>query len=125
MNALEKSLSISICLVSLASAQKPACAQNGLDLPDAPSPVATVASSSLPTASDLFGRLPEEADPGQTGRPAVDNSTGAPQREATWRSLPGDFLHRSALELGPAAQGFGLLIVKTQGHGHDPEWYRL
>ena len=32
-------------------------------------------------------------DPGQTMRPAVDTTTGPPQREATWRSMPGDFLH--------------------------------
>ncbi len=32
-------------------------------------------------------------DPGQTMMPAVDTTTGTPQREATWRSLPGDFLH--------------------------------
>ena len=32
-------------------------------------------------------------DPGQTAKPAVDTTTGVPQREATWRSLPGDFLH--------------------------------
>ncbi|HEY1768302.1 MAG TPA: phosphatase PAP2 family protein [Terracidiphilus sp.] len=37
-------------------------------------------------------------DPGQTARPStaspsVDTTTGVPQREATWRSLPGDFLH--------------------------------
>jgi len=31
--------------------------------------------------------------PGQMARPAVDTTTGVPQREATWRSLPGDFLH--------------------------------
>ncbi len=35
--------------------------------------------------------LPE--DPGQTLKPTVDTATSAPQREATWRSLPGDFLH--------------------------------
>ena len=32
-------------------------------------------------------------DPGQTLKPTVDTTTSAPQREATWRSLPGDFLH--------------------------------
>jgi membrane-associated phospholipid phosphatase len=32
-------------------------------------------------------------DPGQTAKPAVDTTTGVPQREATWRTLPGDFLH--------------------------------
>jgi membrane-associated phospholipid phosphatase len=33
------------------------------------------------------------ADPGQSLKPRVDTTTGVPQREATWRSLPGDFLH--------------------------------
>ena len=33
-------------------------------------------------------------DPRQVGKPGgVDTTTGVPQREATWRSLPGDFLH--------------------------------
>jgi membrane-associated phospholipid phosphatase len=31
--------------------------------------------------------------PGQAVKPMVDTTTGVPQREATWRSLPGDFLH--------------------------------
>ena len=32
--------------------------------------------------------------PSQTMRPEVDANDGPPQREATWRSLPGDFLSR-------------------------------
>ncbi|HEV2171029.1 MAG TPA: phosphatase PAP2 family protein, partial [Candidatus Binatus sp.] len=39
---------------------------------------------------------PEQAasdDSGLTVKPKVDVTTGTPQREATWRSLPGDFLH--------------------------------
>jgi len=31
--------------------------------------------------------------PGESAKPAVDTTTGVPQREATWRTLPGDFLH--------------------------------
>ena len=31
--------------------------------------------------------------PGQIASPAVDATTGVPQREATWRTMPGDFLH--------------------------------
>lgn len=31
--------------------------------------------------------------PQQEEKPPVDTTTGVPQREATWRSLPGDFLH--------------------------------
>ena len=37
-------------------------------------------------------RTPFSVDVGQTGRPGVDITTGVPQREATWKSLPGDFL---------------------------------
>jgi membrane-associated phospholipid phosphatase len=36
---------------------------------------------------------PLPGDPGQTAKPPVDATTGTPQREATWRSMPGDFLH--------------------------------
>lgn len=32
-------------------------------------------------------------DAAQTARPAIDTTTGVVQREATWRSLPGDFVH--------------------------------
>jgi membrane-associated phospholipid phosphatase len=42
-------------------------------------------------ASPAAGAFPD--DPGQTQKPTVDITTGVPQREATWRSLPGDFLH--------------------------------
>lgn len=38
-----------------------------------------------------YNDLPDE--PVITAKPAVDTTTGRPQREATWRSLPGDFLH--------------------------------
>jgi len=36
---------------------------------------------------------PFSGDAAQTEKPAVDITTGVPQREATWRSMPGDFLH--------------------------------
>lgn len=36
---------------------------------------------------------PFSGDAAQTEKPAVDITTGVPQREATWRSVPGDFLH--------------------------------
>ena len=36
---------------------------------------------------------PLPGNPSQTEKPAVDFTTGVPQREATWRSVPGDFLH--------------------------------
>src|SRR6185437_11310392 len=65
--AITKRLLItSVCCIWLAWAPNQSHAQNYKDLPDAPS---------------------------QTAKPAVDTTTGVPQREATWRSLPGDFLH--------------------------------
>jgi len=53
--------------------------------------------NSLPDDLDqaLLARAPapEPPDLAQTAQPAVDTTTGEVQREATWRSLPGDFLH--------------------------------
>jgi len=67
MNKIAKRLSIaSVYCLWLAWAPNPSRAQDYKDLPDAPR---------------------------QTARPAVDTTTGVPQREATWRTLPGDFLH--------------------------------
>lgn len=91
MNALEKSLTFA--LVLFACSQCPVEAQNATALPDAPAPVAmldTAQSSSLP---EFFNGIGAVGEPGQTENPRVDNTTGRPQREATWRSIPGDFLH--------------------------------
>ena len=68
-------------------------AQNNADLPDEPGlAVFRAVPEHIP--------LPDDPDPsaapddsGQTMRPEADTTTGSPQREATWRSLPGDFLH--------------------------------
>lgn len=59
-------LTSSVCCLCLFSTTNLSRAQNTNDLPDAPVPAA---------------------------KPSVDITTGVPQREATWRSLPGDFLH--------------------------------
>jgi hypothetical protein len=69
---------------SLACAQNIPTVQDYASLPDDPG---------LSALHDppLQAALPD--DPGQTARPMVDTTTGVPQREATWRSLPGDFLH--------------------------------
>lgn len=40
------------------------------------------------TGSEAF---PDDAS--ATQKPTVDTTTGVPQREATWRTVPGDFLH--------------------------------
>jgi membrane-associated phospholipid phosphatase len=50
-----------------------------------------LACSSYQAAAQDYVNLPD--DPGQTAKPGVDSTTGVPQREATWHSLPGDFLH--------------------------------
>ena len=63
-------------------------AQEYANLPDDPGLTAKPAAEGL--ARD-YANLPD--DHGQTMKPAVDTTTGVPQREATWRSLPGDFLH--------------------------------
>ena len=44
-------------------------------------------------ATDASSSSAPAAEPAKTEKPPVDNTTGVPQREATWRSLPGDFLH--------------------------------
>jgi membrane-associated phospholipid phosphatase len=63
-------------------------AQEYASLPDDPGLAVKPAADGLP---GNFALLPD--DPGQTMKPSVDTTTGVPQREATWRSLPGDFLH--------------------------------
>jgi membrane-associated phospholipid phosphatase len=64
-------------VLSIVSASTHAQTQDYASLPDDPGRV--------------LSKLPDDA--GQAKRPAVDSTTGVPQREATWRSLPGDFLH--------------------------------
>jgi len=55
---------------------------------------ASISSSELLAAFEpRDASAPPAGDPPQTEKPPVDTTTGVPQREATWRSLPGDFLH--------------------------------
>jgi membrane-associated phospholipid phosphatase len=93
MKVLQNSLAISICVVSLTCAQNRACAQDLINLPDAPTPVTAADSARVSTLPNLFGSIAPSEDPAQTSSPKVDSTTGVPQREATWRSMPGDFLH--------------------------------
>lgn len=93
MNALEKSLSLSICLISLVWVQTQANAQRGNELPDAPVPLNATDSAQTTALPNLFGGFARNGDLAQTENPRVDNTTGVPQREATWRSMPGDFIH--------------------------------
>jgi membrane-associated phospholipid phosphatase len=99
---LKRYLLILICCCPLACAQNVALAQDyaglpndpgQLALPDAPTPMALLDEPGRMARPDESGRMDLPDDPGQTSRPAVDTTTGVPQREATWRSLPGDFLH--------------------------------
>jgi len=87
------------CLFLLAHAQASASGQQDgpatddaarSSLPDAPIPM--VALAALQT-DPVRTASPDSPAPEQTAPPAVDLTTGVPQREATWRSLPGDFLH--------------------------------
>jgi membrane-associated phospholipid phosphatase len=91
-----------ICCWPLACAQNLAFAQDyasqpadpgQLVLPDAPTPMALANEPARMARPDESGRMALPDDPGPTARPTVDTTTGVPQREATWRSVPGDFLH--------------------------------
>jgi len=93
MNVLENSLTISVCVVCLACAGSRSSAQSTADLPDAPVPAGTSDSARSTAPPDLFGGGLAFASSAQTGSPRVDSTTGVPQREATWKSMPGDFLH--------------------------------
>ncbi|HEX4284375.1 MAG TPA: phosphatase PAP2 family protein [Terracidiphilus sp.] len=74
-----------VSLCCLASVLVPVLhAQDFANLPDEP-------GHALMAATSRLDSLP--ADPPQTDAPRVDTTTGTPQREATWHSLPGDFLH--------------------------------
>lgn len=93
MNALKKSLTISSCLICLACAPFRARCQGAIELPDAPQPAAASETASASSSSQPFRDFALADAAPQTGRPQVDTTTGEPQREATWRSMPGDFLH--------------------------------
>ena len=81
---LQNTLSIGIiCFGALLSAGNISRAQESSSLPNEPG----LRFKTLATPGP-FG-----ADAGQTISPRVDTTTGEPQREATWRTLPGDFLH--------------------------------
>jgi membrane-associated phospholipid phosphatase len=93
MKALKKSLTLSTCLISLACAPTLIRAQRTVDLPDAPQPVAATETAHVTPLPNAFADFTAADSSSQTESPRVDNTTGVPQREATWRSMPGDFLH--------------------------------
>lgn len=79
-------LALVACL-GLAFAADPAVGQAHSSLPDDPDQMLSRDHPGQMAGPEAHSSLPD--DPGQ----AVDTTTGTPQREATWRSLPGDFLH--------------------------------
>jgi membrane-associated phospholipid phosphatase len=80
---------LACALLLLTGALNQGLAQGFANLPDEPG--LTVKPGGGENFARDYANLP--SDHGQTMSPAVDTTTGVPQREATWRSLPGDFLH--------------------------------
>lgn len=68
-------------------------AQSTVDLPDAPSPVSATDTARLAVPPGEFASPFALDVSAQTEKPTVDHNAGMPQREATWKSMPGDFLH--------------------------------
>lgn len=95
MNVLERTLFLSIFGASLTPILTRA--QDGANLPDAPRPAVFAMNTGAVITPRELGRmaLPDGTAPQdpQDQKPKVDVTTGRPQREATWHSLPGDFLH--------------------------------
>lgn len=72
----------------------------------------------------------------QDQKPTVDITTGTPQREATWRSLPGDFLHDQkdlwtfpvrlvkGHDLVPTALVVGGTVTLIYADPHDAPYFR-
>lgn len=68
-------------------------AQDYASLPDEPGHLLAADGPNPTLLPDAPAPNPPSDDPGQAQKPTVDVTTGTPQREATWRSMPGDFLH--------------------------------
>ncbi len=81
---------VALCSFSCSLASDSACAQQADPLPDEPG-YALLAAPPKPGLVPLDLGLP--ADSSQTDPSSVRTLPSAPQREATWRTLPGDFLH--------------------------------
>ena len=79
---------------------------NSSSLPDEPGLAFKVASPIPSLLVDGPGQL--------TGPGGVDTTTGVPQREATWHSLPGDFLHdQKGLWTFPSRLAHGKYLLPT------------
>jgi len=78
--------------------------QSNADLPDAPDYALMAA---IPRPRPFPG-------PGQAQEAPIDTTRSEPQREATWRSLPGDFLHdQKALWTFPVKVAKGHYLLPT------------
>lgn len=73
-----------VCCLGWALLTNHVFAQDIATLPDEPGHV--LLATSPAHEPSVYGPLPGE-------KPTVDTTTGVVQREATWRSMPGDFLH--------------------------------
>jgi membrane-associated phospholipid phosphatase len=92
----KRSSLILLACLGIAFASEATFAQDYLNLPDDP------------------GLLISPHNPGQSAEPTVDTTTGTPQREATWRSLPGDFFHdQKDLWTFPVRLAHGHALVPT------------
>ena len=106
---LKKTLSLLLSIVLPACIGSRAHAQDPATLPDAPQAVAAI---DLP---DDPGVAANHADASpQTMKPTVDTTTGVVQREATWRTLPGDFFHdQKDIWLFPVRLAHGKHLLPT------------
>lgn len=93
MKAIEKSFFLCLCGLFLPLAPNRVRAQGSNSLPDAPVPVGRFDGGAPAVLSVRLSPLTPSTDTGRSEKPVVDTTTGVPQREATWRSLPGDFLY--------------------------------
>jgi membrane-associated phospholipid phosphatase len=111
MNSFGKHTISSVSCFVFAIATVHLVAQEGVTLPDDPGQAFLAkapARDSLPNghgkeflvqsyAREAIPDSPDQSekpiDTARSLKPTVDTTTGVPQREATWRSLPGDFLH--------------------------------
>jgi membrane-associated phospholipid phosphatase len=88
-----RTLLLSAASLLLACALLKGHAQESVTLPDEPGLAAPLSVPERMVLPDSPAQSAVSGDPGQTMRPSFETATGTPQREATWRSLPGDFLH--------------------------------
>lgn len=80
----KRTVAICLCCLGWIYSSQYLFAQDYASLPYAPGyPLST--SAPVPDAQPDMAR--------QSATAPVDTTTGVPQREATWRSMPGDFLH--------------------------------